>query len=83
LGKIQNLKVGGRAFSEKKVGEPKPMRPPRFRHLWAYAAPSFAGHSFVLFQVKRVTICQFTVVHFDFCFISNIISFRYACISLE
>jgi len=23
----------------------------------------------VLFQVKRVNICQFTVVHFDFCLI--------------
>jgi len=24
----------------------------------------------MLFQVKRDTICQFTVVHFDFCLIS-------------
>jgi len=36
----------------------------------------------VLFQVKRVTICQFTVVHFDFCFISNMFSCRYACTTL-
>jgi len=37
----------------------------------------------VLFQVKRGTICQFTVVHFDFCLISNIFSCRCACKILE
>jgi len=38
---------------------------------------------FVLFQVKRGAIFQFTVVPFDFCLISNIFSCRYACITLE
>ena len=43
---IRNLKVGGPRPPRKKVGEPKPMGSPWFRHLCAYAAPSFAGHSF-------------------------------------
>jgi len=38
---------------------------------------------FVLFQVKRGTICQFTVVHLDFCLISNTFLCCYACITLE
>ena len=34
-------------------------------------------------MLKGGTICQFTVVHFDFCLISNVFSCRYACITLE
>ena len=45
--------------------------------------PVLLDSLFVLFQVKRGTICQFTVVHFDFCSISNIFSCCYACITLE
>jgi len=37
----------------------------------------------VLFQVKRGTIYQLTVVHFDFCLISNTFSCCYACTTLE
>ena len=56
-----------------------------FHHLWAYVTPSFAGHSFCVTSGKRgrPTICQFSVVHFGFCLISNIFSCSYACITLE
>jgi len=37
---------------------------------------------FVLMQVKLSIFCQFTVVHFDVCLISNIFSCRYASITL-
>jgi len=46
LGKIRNLKVGWPGPPRKECGVPRPMRHPRFRHLWAYVTPSFAGYTF-------------------------------------
>jgi len=75
--------VGGPRPPRKKAGEPKHMRPPQFPHYEPTQHLVFLDNLFVLFQVKRGTICQFTVVHFDFCLISNVFSCRYASITLE
>jgi len=77
--------MGGPRPPRKKVGKPKPMRPPWLHHLCAFVTPSFAGHSFRVISGETWYYCisQFTVVQFDFCLISNIFSCRYACITLE
>ena len=66
----------------------RPVRPTRFctpqqcfrpsaKHLLCrYVTPGFAGHSFRVF-------CQFTVVHFDSCLVSNIFSCRYSSRTLR
>jgi len=51
--------------------------------LYRYVIPSLLDILFVLMQVKLGIFCQFTVVHFGFCLISNIFSCRYASVSLR
>jgi len=74
--------VGGGA-RRKKVEELKPKPPSGFRHYESTQHLVLLDILFMLFQVKLGTICQFTVVHYDFSLISNIFSCRYACITLE
>ena len=52
----------------KKVGEPRPMRLQGSDTYEPTEQVVLLDILFVLFQVKRGSICQFTVVHFDFCF---------------
>ena len=57
---------------------------PSAKHmLYRYVSPSLVGHFFVLMQVKLGIFCQFTVVQFDLCSISNIFSCPYANITLR
>jgi len=79
LAKFEIWKWEGQALPEKKVGKPRAMRPSRFRHISAHVKPSLLDILFLLFQVKRGTTFQFTVVCFDFYLISNIFSCRCAC----
>jgi len=50
--------------------------------LCRYITPSFAGHSLRVNAGETWYFWQFTVVHFNFCLISNIFSCPYASMTL-